>query len=92
MPDHIHVLFTTNESIGAIAQLIKGGLSFAIRNEHKGDVWQDGYHEHRVRDAEDLRNQLLYIANNPSRRNQLEYAHVPTFFADRIDPTPMHLI
>src|ERR1700694_1922603 len=27
MPDHIHVLFTTNESIGAIAKLTRGGLS-----------------------------------------------------------------
>jgi hypothetical protein len=38
----------------------------------------------------DLHNQVLYIANNPSRKNFTEYAHVhtaATYFA-RIDPVP----
>ena len=90
MSDHIHVLFTPIESIEKSAQLIKGGFSFAIRAECKGQIWQDDYHEHRVRDAEDFRNQLLYIANNPSRRQYTDYPHVHTRF-EGLDPIPSYL-
>jgi putative transposase len=91
MPDHIHVLITPLESIEKAAQLIKGGFSFAIRNEHKSPIWQDDYHEHRIRDQEDFHNQLLYIANNPARRQFKDYPHVHTNTASPLDPTPPHL-
>jgi putative transposase len=92
MPDHIHVLLTPTESIEKSAQLIKGGFSFTIRNEYSGTLWQDDYHEHRIRDTEDFRNQLLYIANNPIRRQYNAYPHVHTEYVDRLDPAPTHLI
>ena len=91
MPDHIHVLLTPIESIEKSAQLIKGGFSFTIRNEHPGPLWQDDYHEHRIRDTEDFRNQLLYIANNPIRRQYDAYPHVHTKYTDRLDAPPQHL-
>jgi putative transposase len=91
MPDHLHALFTTTDSVGVAAQLIKGGFSFAIRNEHKA-VWQDGYHEHRIRDAEDFHTQLRYIANNPARREYTNHAHIHTRFVERLDPMPPGLL
>jgi putative transposase len=91
MPDHIHVLLTPRESIEKAAQLIKGGFSFAIRNEHKSPIWQDDYHEHRIRDQEDFQNQLLYISNDPARRKYTDYPHVHTNAASPLDPTPSHL-
>ena len=92
MPDHLHTLLTPTESIEKSAQLIKGGFSFAIRTQHAGPIWQDDYHEHRIRDAEDFRNQLLYIATNPIRRQYEAYSHVHTNYTTRLDPPPPHLI
>src|SRR5258708_38350274 len=70
MPDHLHALLTpsSDQTIERCVQLIKGGFSFAIRNDFKGDLWQDGYHAHRLTDASDYQNQLQYIANNPTRK------------------------
>jgi putative transposase len=88
MPDHIHVLLTPapDQTIEKCAQLIKGGFSFAVRKEFPGEIWQPGYHAHRITGEDDLRNQVLYIANNPSRRHLKSYPHIHTNFADRIDP------
>jgi putative transposase len=72
-------------------QFIKGGFSFAIRKEFPGDVWQNGYHAHRITDAEDYKNQLLYIANNPSRKNLYNYPHIHTQYHSNLDQPPTHL-
>jgi putative transposase len=90
MPDHIHALITpaSDQTIERCVQLIKGGFSFAIRNEVKGEIWQDGYHAHRITDATDYRSQLLYIANNPTRKNYPNYPHVHTAHERRLDSQP----
>jgi len=89
MPDHIHVLLTPapDLSIERCAQFIKGGFSFAIRKDFFGEIWQEGYHAHRVIDTEDLHNQLLYIANNPIRKRYEAYPHVHTLqtYINRLD-------
>jgi putative transposase len=54
-------------------------------------IWHTGYHEHRIRDADDFNNQLLYIQNNPTRKQYENYPHVHTKYPDRIDPIPRHL-
>jgi putative transposase len=84
MPDHIHVLLTPapDMAIERCAQLIKGGFSFAVRKEHPGEIWQEGYHAHRVTDADDLRNQTFYILNNPTKKRLDAYPWVsssPTY-------------
>jgi putative transposase len=91
MPDHLHILITPAESIEKSAQLIKGGFSFAIRHQYKGEIWQEGFHEHRVRDLEDFHNQLLYIANNPARKGYENHPFVHTAFPDKLDHPPPHL-
>ena len=53
--------------------------------------WHSGYHEHRIRDADDYNAQLVYIANNPARKHYEDYPHVHTGYLDRIDPIPSHL-
>ena len=88
MPDHIHVALTPAESIEKSVQLIKGGFSFAIRSQFPGEVWQDGYHAHRMVDAEDCTNQIRYIANNPLRKNYPDYPHVHTTGTWILDPVP----
>jgi REP element-mobilizing transposase RayT len=53
MPDHIHALITPaiDHATSRCVQLIKGGSSFLIGKPTTGKIWQDGYHEHRIRDA-----------------------------------------
>ena len=93
MPEHIHVLLTpaTNQTIERCAQCIKGGFSHAIRDQLLGDIWQPSFHQHRIRDAEDFRNQLTYIAQNPQRRRLQNHTYVHTKWLDQIDPIPSHL-
>jgi putative transposase len=92
MPEHLHILMTPadGQTIERCAQCVKGGFSFAVRKQFAGEVWQPGFHEHRVRDAEDFRNQLAYIARNPERRGLGGYQFVHTRWLDRIDPMPPH--
>ncbi len=80
MPDHVHVLITPaiDQSTSRCVQLVKGGYSFAVREQSPGEVWHSGYHEHRIRDEDDYRAQKQYIANNPVRKRLLEYPHVHT--------------
>ena len=92
MPDHFHVLLTpaAGQTVEGCAQLIKGGFSFAVRKEYVGEIWQAGYHAHRVTDEDDLRNQLTYIENNPVRKHYLEYPHIHTAeqYLGRLDALP----
>jgi putative transposase len=93
MPDHLHVLLTPSrdQTIERCMQCIKGGFSFQVRQLHKDEVWQQHFHEHRVRDVEDFRNQLAYIASNPERRGLRDYRFVHTRHPGRIDPMPAGL-
>jgi putative transposase len=94
MPDHLHVLITPamDHATSRCVQLIKGGFSFAVREQFKGEVWNVGYHEHRVRDGNDFIAQERYIANNPSRKDHEDYAFVHTRFGERMDGMPAHLL
>ena len=92
MPDHVHMLLTPapDMAIERCAQLIKGGFSFAVRKDLPGEIWQEGYHAHRVVDADDLRNQTFYILNNPAKKWPKAYPWVSssTTYADRMDRPP----
>jgi putative transposase len=80
MPDHVHILITpaADQSTSRCIQLIKGGYSHAARDQSPREIWHSGYHEHRIRDEDDLRSQTLYIANNPSRKHYVDYPYVHT--------------
>ena len=93
MPDHIHAMITPagDHATSRCVQLIKGGYSFAVREQFKGEVWNQGCHEHRVRDAADFEAQKQYIANNPSRKHHQHYPFVHTRYEGRIDAMPEHL-
>jgi len=86
VPDHIHALITPaiDQSTSRCVQRIKGGYSFAVRNQFPGEVWHSGCHEHRIRDIEDFAAQKLYLANNPNRKSHTDYAFVHDKYAERI--------
>lgn len=90
MPEHLHVLLTPapEQTVERCAQCIKGGFSFEMRKQFGGEVWQSGFHEHRVRDEIDFGNQLAYIAANPQKRGLVEWQHVHTRFVAILDPMP----
>jgi len=93
MPDHVHVLITPaiDQNTSRCIQLIKGGYSFAVREQSPGEIWHSGYHEHRIRDDADFSAQKIYIANNPSRKNFENYPHVHTHAThlSRLDDPPI---
>ena len=94
MPDHTHILITPaiDQSTAKCIQYIKGGYSFAARQQSSCEIWHSGYHEHRIRDADDFNNQLSYIQNNPARKRYEAYPHIHTVYQDRINPIPNHLL
>ena len=71
MANHLHLLLTPGEntSLEKAIQLIKGGSSHQIhqRRGHKMEIWQPGFHEWTVRDAEDYEVKREYIRMNPVR-------------------------
>jgi putative transposase len=91
MPEHLHVLLTPadGQTIERCVQCIKGGFSFSVREQFAGEVWQAGFHEHRIRDSEDFCNQIEYVAQNPHRRRLADYRFVHTGYLDRLDGMPL---
>jgi putative transposase len=64
MPDHVHLLLTPNDkTISEVMNLIKGG--FSHRLDFKRPVWQRGFADHLVRNAEEFESRRAYIHQNP---------------------------
>jgi putative transposase len=78
MPNHLHVLLTPGPTttLERAMQLIKGGVSYEIhkRRGHRMEIWQAGFHERSIRDAEDFRNKTQYIRENPVKAKLVEKA------------------
>jgi REP element-mobilizing transposase RayT len=82
MPDHLHGIVTTRTSddrplptIGEIVRWFKAATHASWRAgihkrgwpPYEGRLWQPDYHDHVVRDAEELARIRQYIATNPSQ-------------------------
>ena len=69
MPNHAHLILTPapDVSLEKAVQFIKGGFSFLLKS--KMDVWERGYNETRVRDAEAFSSIRTYIEANPVRKH-----------------------
>ncbi len=67
MRDHFHVLMTPTGSLERAVQFIKGGFSRRAKVEFGSnmEVWQKGFADHRIRDAEDYMRHVEYIHQNP---------------------------
>ena len=76
MPNHLHLLITPGDTTGLekAIQLIKGGSSHQIHQQrgHKMGIWQPGFHEWTLRDAEDYKRKVEYIWMNPVRAHLVE--------------------
>ncbi|OFV91998.1 MAG: hypothetical protein A3H28_16900 [Acidobacteria bacterium RIFCSPLOWO2_02_FULL_61_28] len=69
MPDHIHLILTPgpNISLERAVQFVKGGSARRISQalNYRLPVWQRGYTDHHIRDAQDYQNHVRYIEANP---------------------------
>ena len=69
MRDHFHALLTVegNSTIEMAVQKIKGGFSYRARSELglKGEIWQRGFTDKRIWDAQQFSATRAYIHNIP---------------------------
>ena len=80
MPEHFHILITPTVTLERAVQFLKGGFSFRVRKELGSamEVWQRGFSDHRIRDADDYQVHCEYINRNPVGRKIVEEAsHYP---------------
>lgn len=77
MPDHVHWLLQLGDT-QTLSQAIK---TFKDRTavelnrylQHLGSLWQRGFHDHALRQAEDMRQIARYIIANPLRAKLVEH-------------------
>jgi putative transposase len=74
-------------------QFIKGRYSHAFGIEFgRKEVWQRGFTDHRIRDAEDLQRHREYIHQNPVKRrlvkNAADYRYCSAFPGFKLDEHP----
>lgn len=78
MPEHIHALLTPGENttLEKAMQMIKGGSAYRMGKElnYKLPVWQAGYHDRWIRDAEEYETRRRYIELNPVTARLVERA------------------
>jgi REP element-mobilizing transposase RayT len=69
MPDHVHVVVANRKSsLVEFVRLAKGRSSASIRKEHGiSALWQTSFHDHLLRETEDLGHVIEYMLNNPVR-------------------------
>ena len=97
MPDHIHVILTPLTSLEKAVQFIKGGFSYQAKKElgSNMEVWQKGFSDHRIRDAEDYLRHVSYVRENPVRKHLCERAEEFSFSSafpgSELDPVPQGL-
>jgi putative transposase len=76
MTNHVHFLITPaeNVTIEKAMQFIKGGFSYRAKKELgvNSEIWQRGYVDHRIRDANDYAQHREYIRANPVRGHLAE--------------------
>jgi putative transposase len=78
MPDHVHFIMTPQmTALERAVGFIKGGFSHRLAS--KMPVWQRGFTDHRIRDAEDMRVRRDYLHQNPVRANLVAAAELYLF-------------
>jgi REP element-mobilizing transposase RayT len=78
MPDHLHLVVGLHRSSLAKAmQSFKGYTAYKINEllRKKGAFWQPQYHDHAIRQDEDLNEVVLYTLNNPVRAGLVKDFH-----------------
>jgi putative transposase len=96
MPDHVHLLLTPAHDVALerCVQLIKGAYSHELGTliGRKSEVWQRGFTDHRIRDAQDFAYHQNYIRKNPVVGRLVispsEYRFSSAYPGFKLDPWP----
>ncbi|HEX4652587.1 MAG TPA: transposase [Granulicella sp.] len=91
MPDHMHLLITPTDAIERAIQCLKGGFTFAVRDRVQDEIWQPGYEEHCILDADDYASELRNIETYPIRCNDPDHPFVHLRFQEHLDAWPVPL-
>ena len=99
MPDHFHLLLTVewDSTIERAVQFIKGGFAFRAGREmgFRAPVWQKGFSEVRIYDANAFEQVAGYIRNNPVVRHLVQEAskfpYSSAYPGFQLDPAPQGL-
>jgi putative transposase len=93
MPDHFHLIISPQGSLERAMQNIKGGFSFRAKRafDWKHDIWQPGFSDHGIRDAEDWDRHIAYIHHNPVKAKLCLISEDYRYLALNLDPIPQRL-
>ena len=88
MPDHLH--FVAGLKQVSLAQLIHSLKSYTAKKlnallNRQGPLWQRNYHDHAIRQEEDLNEVVLYTLYNPVRAGLVKDFHDYPFWYCRWD-------
>lgn len=71
MPDHLHWLFQlgASHSLQEVMRCLKARSALTLNRalERSGAIWQRGFHDHALRNEEDLKDAARYVVANPVR-------------------------
>jgi putative transposase len=79
MPDHFHLVFCLMPGED-LSKVLEDSSKFTAGqiNKHLGQCgrfWQNGFHDHRCRDEDDLHDRCLYVEHNPVRKELVTMAN-----------------
>ena len=88
MPDHLHIAVGLGKgSLSGFMRSFKGYTAYKINElkNKKGPFWQPQYHDHALRQDEDLNEVVLYTLRNPVRAGLVKDFHDYPFWYCRWD-------
>ncbi len=96
MRDHIHLILTPSPlvSLEKAMQFIKGGFSYRAKKElnRRGEIWQKGYNERRIKHPGEYARDGEYIWTNPIKAGMVsrpeEYPYSSARLRVEVDPVP----
>jgi len=74
MPNHVHMVFSTDRPLPELLRSLKGYTSRRANRilNRKGRFWQEEGYDHVVRGEEELERILRYVVNNPVKAGLVE--------------------
>jgi REP element-mobilizing transposase RayT len=67
MPDHLHAVLVLDGGAASLSTVVGNVKAAVARETRQTGLWQRGFHDHVIRDDDDLRRVREYVADNPRR-------------------------